>query len=373
MARSYTPGLKVLSNTKIEKNRRLPLKGKVHVKVGDDVKINTIVASTEIPGNVQTVNVAKKLNIDVESVNECMLINIEDSIKKGQIIAESKGLFGLFKSQLKSPIDGTLANVSDVTGQAILAEPPVPIEISAYLSGEIKSIIPEEGVVVSSRGALIQGILGIGGENQGLIEIIVNSRDEVLTADKINDSHKNKIIIGGSFLNYETFEKAKNIGVAGIVVGGFNYGSLSKILGYNLGVAITGSEDLGISLMVTEGFGEIAMADRTFGIFKQFNRRMAVINGSTQIRAGVIRPEVIIPHTDDLKINTLSEEDMIISEGSVVRVIRTPFFGMLGSVVELPSQLTQLESETDVRIAMVKFEHGKIEIIPRANLELILS
>ena len=52
---------------------------------------------------------------------------------------------------------------------------------------------------------------------------------------------------------------------------------------------------------------------------------------------------------------------------------RTPFFGMVGSVVELPSQLTQLESETDVRIAKVKFENGKIEIIPRANLEMILS
>jgi len=46
---------------------------------------------------------------------------------------------------------------------------------------------------------------------------------------------------------------------------------------------------------------------------------------------------------------------------------------MVGSVIELPSQLIQLESETDVRIAKVKFENGKIEIIPRANLEMILS
>ena len=35
----------------------------------------------------------------------------------------------------------------------------------------------------------------------------------------------------------------KIIGVTGIVIGGFNYESLSKILGYNLGVAITGSEE----------------------------------------------------------------------------------------------------------------------------------
>ncbi|MAJ45350.1 MAG: hypothetical protein CMF96_11500 [Candidatus Marinimicrobia bacterium] len=373
MARSYTPGLKVLSNTIITKNRRLPLKGKVLVKVGDKVDIDTIVASTEIPGNVQMVNVAKKLNIDPDIVNKCMLVKIDDKILKGQIIAESKGLFGFFKSELKSPIDGTVANISDVTGQVILSEPHIPIEINAYASGNIKSIINEEGVVISSEGALIQGILGIGGENQGIIQFVVDLRDEVLTADKINENHKNKIIIGGSFLEDEAFIKAKDIGVSGIVVGGFNYESLSKILGYNLGVAITGSEELGTSLMITEGFGEIAMAKRTFDIFKHFENKTAVINGSTQIRAGVIRPEVIIPNTDENENNEFKEEDMIISEGSFVRVIRTPFFGMVGTVIELPSGLTKLESETEVRIAKIKFENGDEEIIPRANLEMILS
>ena len=125
--------------------------------------------------------------------------------------------------------------------------------------------------------------------------------------------------------------------------------------------------------MITEGFGEISMAERTFKIFKQFDGRMAVINGSTQIRAGVIRPEVIIPHEDDEKVELLTESDLIISEGSKVRVIRDPYFGMVGTVIELPSPLTELESETEVRIAKVKFNNNQIEIIPRANLEMILS
>ena len=64
---------------------------------------------------------------------------------------------------------------------------------------------------------------------------------------------------------------------------------------------------------------------------------------------------------------------MIISEKSIVRVVRAPFFGKVGTVVELPSDLATLESETEVRIAKVKFENGDIEVIPRANLEMILS
>ena len=37
------------------------------------------------------------------------------------------------------------------------------------------------------------------------------------------------------------------------------------------------------------------MAARTFGLFQALQGRTASINGATQIRAGVIRPEVIVP------------------------------------------------------------------------------
>jgi len=50
-----------------------------------------------------------------------------------------------------------LANVSDITGQAILSEPPVPIEVDAYTSGTVVEILPEEGLVVQTNGSLIRG------------------------------------------------------------------------------------------------------------------------------------------------------------------------------------------------------------------------
>jgi hypothetical protein len=372
MAQSYTPGLKVLTNTPSEKARQLPLKGEVLVEVGDSVDSHTVVASTYIPGNVQMLNVARQLNVEADNVPDCMLVGIDEDIKKGQVIAESKGLFGFFKSQLKSPIDGTLANVSNITGQALLSEPPIAIEVDAFSAGTIKQIIPEEGVIISSDGALVQGILGVGGESQGEIILVVNSRQDIITKEMLNESHAGKIVIAGSYLPLDVFTYAQSLGINGIVVGGFDYDSLSSILGYNLGVAVTGSEELGISLMLTEGFGEIAMAEGTFNLFRQFEGKFASINGSTQIRAGVIRPEVMIPHTEDIKSIELKESDMIISEHSPVRVIRSPYFGKVGTVLSLPTPLVQMESETMVRVAEVKFEDGDVFTIPRANLEMIL-
>ena len=75
--------------------------------------------------------------------------------------------------------------------------------------------------------------------------------------------------------------------------------------------------------MITEGFGRISMAQNTFNLFKHFNGKIASINGSTQIRAGVIRPEVIISHSEEIESKKLQEKDMIISEDSLVRIIRS--------------------------------------------------
>ena len=372
MARSYTPGLKILSRTKLINKRLLPMKGSVHYKIGDVVNSDDVVASTDIPGNVQMLNVANILNVEPENVPECMLVKLDEEIAKGQVIAENKGIFGFFRSQLKSPIDGTLSNVSEITGQAILSEPPIPVQVDAYTSGRITEVIEDEGVIIETEGVMVQGILGVGGENQGELVIGTSSYNDELTSDMIQSDHKEKIIIGGSFLNLQTFEKAKQIGVAGIVSGGFDYTDLSKILGYPLGVAITGSEDIGPSIVITEGFGKISMAARTYELLKSNEGKFGSINGSTQIRAGVIRPEILIPFDKlDVVSEKFDESDLAISEGSLIRIIRAPYFGKVGTVKSLPPELTKMESETLVRVAEIEFEDGSVEIIPRANLEMI--
>ena len=71
--------VKVLKDTNISKERLLPLKGDVHVKTNDIVDSDTIIASTEIPGNVQMINIANELNIDPDQIEKYMLIKINDS------------------------------------------------------------------------------------------------------------------------------------------------------------------------------------------------------------------------------------------------------------------------------------------------------
>ncbi|MEO0161648.1 MAG: hypothetical protein ABIL39_07280 [candidate division WOR-3 bacterium] len=372
MAHAYTPGLKVLAYTVVEKQRRLPLPGEVLVNEGERVHAEQIVAKTSLPGNVQTVNVAGLLGILPNEIEEVMLKKPGDEIQKDEIIAQSKGFFGLFKSSVKSPIGGKIESVSNITGQVILREPPIPVQVIAYIDGEVSKVFPNEGVLIKTEGSFIQGIFGIGGETIGELALAVDKPDEVLTVQNINENFKDKIIIGGSLVTYDALVKAREVGARGVIVGGIEDQDLKKFMGYDIGVAITGSEKVGLTIIVTEGFGKLRMADRTFGLLKSLVGKKASINGATQIRAGVMRPEVIVPleKAPDKKISHISTGSGL-EVGMAVRIIREPYFGMIGRVVDLPIPLETIETESKVRVLEVELENGNRVKLPRANVEII--
>lgn len=373
MAHAYTPGLMVTDRLKVVKKRILPLKGEVVVNKGDQVKSDTVVASTELPGAVEPINVANILGVPPQDVPETMLKKIGEEVEKGEEIAKSKSFFGLFSSSAKAKIGGTVENISSVTGQVLLRAAPVPIEVTAYLNGTVTDVFENEGVEVTTWGSFVQGIFGIGPEAHGPIKMVSQSHSEILTDKEIDDSAKGCVIIGGSFVTAAGLQKAIKVGAVGIVVGGFGDKDLRDFLGYDLGVAITGNEDKGITLVVTEGFGEINMAQKTYNLLKANEGQEACINGATQIRAGVIRPEVVIPKPGDINEKDAHEsaENIGLIVGSPVRVIRQPYFGQLGKVSDLPPELQVLESESKARVLEVEFDNGGKAIIPRANVEMI--
>ncbi len=371
MAQAYTPGLKVTEGMKIQKIRRLPLEGDVIVESGMKVKAEDVVAKSELPGNVQLLNLANLLSVPPDEIEENLLIPVGNGVSKDEIFASTKGLFGLFKSQVRSPIDGTIESISDVTGQVILREAPVPVEVKAYADGIVIDTVPNEGVIVETFGTYIQGIFGVGGETVGSLTIVSDSTSDKLTAEQIIPEYKEQILVGGSLVSTDAIQKATEIGVKGIIAGGIDDADLRELLGYELGVAITGSEQLGITLVITEGFGSISMAERTFSLLKKREGMKTSINGATQIRAGVVRPEILIPLVSE-DVDTDSEAQMGMLEiGSPVRVIREPHFGRLGHISELPVELQQLETEAHVRVLQVEFDGGEKVTLPRANVEAI--
>ena len=372
MAHAYTSGLRVSTRTVVRKIRRLPLKGEVVVDAGDRVGPDTVVAETYLPGPVHNVNVSNSLAIAPEDVPECMRKQQNNTVEKGDMIAESKGILGLFKSSVQSPVTGTVELVSEVTGQVLIREPSVPVQIKAYIDGRVTEVMAGEGVVVETVGACIQGIFGIGGEVHAPIRQIVESPDAGITGDMIDEGCAGRIICGGSMISLDALRKLISVRASGVVVGGMRYHDIGDLLGYQIGVAVTGGENIGLTVVVTEGFGPLPMAERTFELIGSFDGRDASMSGATQIRAGVIRPEIIISskegddHTDRLNLAGRGLEP-----GTPVRLIRKPWFGEIATVTALPEQPARLPTGAIARVLEARRPNGDIVTVPRANVEIV--
>ncbi len=372
MAQAYSAGLTVSESIVLRKERILPLKGDVLVKKGEMVTAEQVIARTLLPGAVVPINLANKLGVTPQMIAPNLLIKPGDYIKKGQVLAETKGFFGLFKSKVISPTDGEVESISKHTGQMLLREPRIPIEVAAFMDGLVVEVLPNEGVIIENKSAYVQGIFGLAGETSGEITMLVNSSHESAKITDLKPEHKGKVLVAGSMIDLDFLKKAVEIGAHGIITGGIDDQDIKILLGHDIGVAITGHEKIGITIVVTEGFGKIDLATRTFNLLKKFNGRKASIHGKTQIRAGVMRPEIIIPLEFDEKELVIKEARMATLEiGSQIRIIRQPNFGKIATITGLPEKLHRVESETKVRILEAKLENGDQVTIPRANVEVI--
>mgnify|MGYP001042414197 CR=1 FL=1 len=374
MAHAYTPGLKVTRRTLIRKRRLLPLAGKVLVTPGERVRAEMPVAEAELPGQVHPVNVANLLGVRPEELPGNMLKREGDRVHRGEPIAQTRPWIKWLRAVCRAPADGTVESISDLTGQVMVREPPQKVTVEAYVDGTVVEVIPSEGAVVEAEAALVQGIFGVGGERRGRLKVIAQAPDTVVGSDEIGPACQDCIIVVGSRVTAPLVEAARRAGAVAIVAAAMPAADLRLVLGYDIGVAVTGSEQVGLTLVLTEGFGRLPMARRTYELLAEMEGRRASVCGATQIRAGVIRPEIIVSldgsptgrgeagpraHADGLR------------EGDSVRVIREPHFGAIGQVEELIPGLVQIETESRVRALRVRTQDGRSLLVPRSNVEVM--
>ncbi len=367
---AYTPGLKIKEAMRVRKVRELPIPGDVLVDEGTEVGFDTVVAQMEVPGDPHIVKANLLLRVEPQEMGRYMTKKVGDSVKEGEKIADYVALFGLVKRFVASPVDGVIENIG-ASGWVTVRTPPVQVTVKAFIPGKVVEVNPGKGVTIETNATYIQGIFGMGGETHGPISVLVDSPGQPLTADMITPEHRGRILVGGSYATLEALQKARDVGAAGVIVGGFDGDDLTRFLGYEMGVAITGEEEIGVTVIITEGFGRISMSARSFELLRMREGRSACMNGETQIRAGVIRPEIIIPH-EAAEAESHGEglsSGMVV--GTPVRIIREPYFGALGKVHGLPVELQATETESKMRVVDVELGDGSVVTVPRANVEII--
>jgi pyruvate/2-oxoglutarate dehydrogenase complex dihydrolipoamide acyltransferase (E2) component len=143
------------------------------------------------------------------------------------------------------------------------------------------------------------------------------------------------------------------------------------------GIFGVGGETVGPIRLACTRHDERLEAERTFALLSGFDDgkggREASVNGATQIRAGVMRPEIVVTRRagDPEPSQGARPEEGALEIGTQVRLIRDPYFGLLGMVSALPSEPAVLGSGSKARVLEVKLGDGRSVTVPRANIELI--
>lgn len=369
MSNALTPALAVASRAVIRRRRELPLSGEIFAEVGSSVSGDAIIARAALEGELRLVRAAEALGIPAKDLPAALAIGEGALVQEGEVLAEMRGLWGLFRTTVTSPIGGVVEFISPSTGHIGVRAPSKPLDLHSYIDGKVVGIEAGRSVVIEAESTFVQGIFGVGGERRGELVVLPVSGDHRLTVADLPTELKGKVLVGGHSPPYEVLRYAAERGAVGFVTGSIDDAALREYVGYDIGVALTGDEDLSMTLILTEGFGAIAMSERVIGVLRRIDGARVSISGATQVRAGALRPEIIGPSVAEGGAEERLERALV--EGARVRFIRVPYFGALGSITALPRELRPIETGAMVRVLEARLDDGRQVVVPRANVELV--
>ena len=192
-----------------------------------------------------------------------------------------------------------------------------------------------------------------------MINKILNIND---LSDESNDL-LNSIVVAQGVEGLGTLNKLVDKGINGLLLASIDVDILESYRGGELEAAASGNEDVPYPIVISEGFGELKLNQTIIDIAQRYQGYNCSICGITQVRAGARRPELFIFHDD-----TSTEKN---SESREVRIIRDPYFGKIGKLIDMPKEPMIIETGAKTRVAKIELGSKEVVFVPRANIEII--
>lgn len=343
--------------TSIRRERFLPVPGRVLVNPGEVVGPADVVARCQLPGKVLVVDVSRTLRVRREQAAKYIRKAVGESVQTDEVLAAPKGLLGRLRRNCRAPVDGQIVGIRN--GLILIEAAPVAYELRAHIRGQVASVLPNRGVVISTTGTLVQGVWGSGGEAEGVLKLVVDSPQKPLRPRSIDVSCHGTIVVGGWILDEKALEQAVEANVQGVIVGGVR----SELCAW--------LEELPFPVMITEGFGTLSMSGHVFSVLHSNTGREAMLSADTRTRWDIRRPEVVIPLRSEKEALSDDSSPQPLKVGMQVRLLRAPYLGVVGTVTDLSTLPRVVESGVRLPVAEVELEDEGPVLVPLANLELI--
>jgi len=328
----------------------IPRGAEIRVRIGSDVGPDDLLAVHRRPGTPVRVPLAPTLRRTPAEVTGCLLVRPGARLALGDAIARTPD-----GREARTPLAGLLLGIAASDGSAFVAPLGPEEPILGHVRGQVRSI--EAGaIVLESPGAMLRGVGGTGAAVHGELVVAVRDATEELRAGAIDVGATGKILVGGSRASAETLTRARAMGVAGIVLGGVLDKELRDFEAIQRRRREVGGQTDRFGVLLLEGFGKVGIDSQLFAWFRAHAGRMASLFGGE----GLIHVYDAVPPPVRHALPRVGER---------VVAHRRPFQGRAGVLVaELP-ELHATASGIPTRMALVRFEDGRLAPVPLANLE----
>gem|GEM_PF-61027 len=345
--------------------------------------------------------VAAELALDPAELPVYATCRAGQPVAAGDMLARVRG-FRPIGGEYRSPVDGVVESISPATGLITIAIETKPLVLRAFLAGWVEEVVPGYGARIAASGHRVLGVLGLGGKSWGRL---ICRADEQELLGQLDGPAADGASLAGAIVAVPGpvtsggLQSCRRAGVRGVICASAHARELSGFLGRPLAAEIVtgpgtlalghgagsrGGEEPGFTVILTEGFGGLAMDSLTWDLLLASQGRVVSMDGLTQIRAGVVRPALLIPADDSdgparpdadtaAKVHAAAQAAGApgdLQRGRRVRLVRQPYFGLWGEVVEPPGGLTRLETEVEARVLSVRLDDGRLVRVAEANVEI---
>ena len=250
---------------------------------------NIYVRETVQPGAQPVmVDLSERLGVPRSQCRLWIKVKLGEEVYRGQFLA-SLPLPGAAAKAVSAVLSGTVSEVS-ADGSVLSIEPaPRRASILALVAGTVSEAVPGGRVSITTSGERVEGAFGVGGPTWGHLTAVAA------------ESHRPGSLCGAVVLLSDAPEGARlralaEAGAVAVVAPHIDQLELVNYLGYEIRLGITsGTEGSGMALVFLGGFAGSAQ-DVGGALDWLLSRagRSAYVDGRTQVRAGVRRPEIIV-------------------------------------------------------------------------------
>ena len=214
----------------------------------------------------KTINVVEELGIAFDKFARVVCCEVGQDVEVGQVLASLGPPDMITAKRCQSPVRGRVREINAEYGLIILEPMLEELQINAWVPGKVLSV-SDRGAEVELQGTMIPGVWGTGSQVHGPMLHTTVEMGAILVRDTVSGD------------DLKQFEVA---GAAGLIVAGLHLGDWESVAP-------------SFSVVMTGQFGAERFDESVREALSGHEGRQTSLDPTTQLRAGVIRPRIILP------------------------------------------------------------------------------